>query len=102
MKKRMISTMLTAAMAVTLVLGVSTLAGAEEAYDPASAGDVAVGFSWWGNQVRDEVTKAALDHFTELYPNVTFNLNAQTWNDYWAQMTSFSSSDTLPDLMQQD
>ena len=48
------------------------------------------------------MTKAATDHFTELYPNVTFNLNAQTWNDYWAQMTSFSSSDTLPDLMQQD
>ncbi|MBQ9643123.1 MAG: extracellular solute-binding protein [Lachnospiraceae bacterium] len=71
-------------------------------YDPASAGDVTIGFGWWGNQVRDEVTKAATDHFTELYPNVTFNLNAQTWNDYWAQMTSFSSSDTLPDLMQQD
>ncbi len=72
------------------------------AYDPATAGNVTVGFGWWGNQVRDEVTKAACDHFTELYPNVTFNLNSQAWNDYWAQMTSFSSSDTLPDLMQQD
>ena len=71
-------------------------------FDPASVGDVTVGFAWWGNQVRDEVTKNAADHFTELYPNVTFNLNAQTWNDYWAQMTSFSSSETLPDLMQQD
>ena len=104
MKKRMISTMMAAAMAVSLV-ACSTVVSAEEAagaYDPASAGEVAVGFSWWGNQVRDEVTKAALDHFTELYPNVTFNLNAQTWNDYWAQMTSFSSSNTLPDLMQQD
>ena len=71
-------------------------------YDPASAGDVTVGFGWWGNQVRDEVTKNATDYFSSVYPNVTFNLNAQTWNDYWAQMTSFSSSDTLPDLMQQD
>ncbi|MBQ1311181.1 MAG: extracellular solute-binding protein [Blautia sp.] len=89
-------------MALSLLVCSSAVVSAEAAFDPASAGDVAVGFAWWGNQVRDEVTKAALDHFTELYPNVTFNLNAQTWNDYWAQMTSFSSSDTLPDLMQQD
>ncbi len=77
-------------------------ATAAAAYDPSTAGDVTVGFGWWGNQVRDEVTKAACDHFTELYPNVTFNLNSQAWNDYWAQMTTFSSSDTLPDIMQQD
>ena len=99
MKKNLI---LTTAIVVSLAVSGAAAVHAEAAYDPASAGDVSVGFSWWGNQVRDEVTKAALDHFTELYPNVTFNLNAQTWNDYWAQMTSFSSSDTLPDLMQQD
>ena len=99
MKKNLI---LTSAMILSLAVSGAAAVHAEAAYDPASAGDVTVGFSWWGNQVRDEVTKAALDHFTELYPNVTFNLNAQTWNDYWAQMTSFSSSETLPDLMQQD
>ena len=101
MKKKMISMVLTSVLALSLAL-CGSAAAEEAAFDPASAGDVTVGFSWWGNQVRDEVTKAALDHYTELYPNVTFNLNAQTWNDYWAQMTSFSSSDTLPDLMQQD
>ncbi|MBQ1492243.1 MAG: extracellular solute-binding protein [Blautia sp.] len=99
MKKRLFAAMLACVLALSMG-SVSVLA--EEAFDPASAGDVTVGFSWWGNQVRDEVTKAALDHFSELYPNVKFNLNAQTWNDYWAQMTSFSSSNTLPDLMQQD
>ena len=71
-------------------------------YDPASAGDIEIGFGWWGNQVRDEVTKNAMDYFHEVYPNVTFNLNAQTWNDYWAQMQTFAASDMLPDLMQQD
>lgn len=102
MKKKVFSVMLAAAMTLALAAGSTFVFAEEGAFDPASAGDVSVGFAWWGNQVRDEVTKAALDHFTELYPNVKFNLNAQTWNDYWAQMTSFSSSDTLPDLMQQD
>ncbi len=72
------------------------------AYDPASAGDYTLGFAWWGNQLRDEVTMNAAEHFTELYPNVTFNLNNQVWNDYWTIMTTASSSGELPDLMQQD
>ena len=131
MKKKVIAVVLASAMAMTLAAcgGSAPAPAAEEKaeeqveavaeqaqeqaaevaeavaagpYDPASAGEVKVGFGWWGNQVRDEATIAALDHFTEMYPNVTFNPNAQAWNDYWAQMTSFSSSDTLPDLMQQD
>ncbi len=83
------------AEAVDSVLAVGT-------YDPASAGEIEIGFGWWGNQVRDEVTKNAMDYFTEVYPNVTFNLNAQTWNDYWAQMQTFAASEMLPDIMQQD
>ncbi len=71
-------------------------------YDPASAGTVELGFGWWGNQVRDEVTKAAADYFTENYPNITFNLNAQTWNDYWALMSTYAANSDLPDIMQQD
>ena len=71
-------------------------------YDPATAGDVELGFGWWGNQVRDEVTKNAADFFTENYPNITFNLNAQTWNNYWALMSTYAANNDLPDVMQQD
>ena len=71
-------------------------------YDPATAGEVEIGFGWWGNQVRDEVTKAATDYFTENYPNITFNLNTQSWNNYWALMSTYAANNDLPDLMQQD
>jgi len=71
-------------------------------YDPAAAGDVEFNFAWWGNQVRDEVTKNAADFFTENYPNITFNLNAQSWNNYWALMSTNAANNDLPDVMQQD
>ena len=71
-------------------------------YDPASAGNVELSFGWWGNQVRDAATKDAMDFFTENYPNVTFNPNAQNWTNYWALMSTYSSNNDLPDLMQQD
>lgn len=71
-------------------------------YDPASAGEYELGFGWWGNQVRDEVTKACADFFTENYPNITFNLNTQVWNNYWSLMSTYAANNDLPDLMQQD
>ena len=71
-------------------------------YDPASAGTIEVGFGWWGNQVRDEVTKNAIDFFSENYPNVTFNPNAQNWSNYWSLMSTYAANNDLPDLMQQD
>ena len=84
---------LTAAYADGLAVG---------SFDPATAGDVELTFGWWGNQVRDEVTKAAADYFTENYPNVTFNLNTQVWDNYWALMNTYSANNDLPDIMQQD
>jgi multiple sugar transport system substrate-binding protein len=71
-------------------------------YDPASAGEYELGFGWWGNQVRDEVTKACADFFTENYPNIKFNLNTQVWNNYWSLMSTYAANNDLPDLMQQD
>ncbi len=91
-------------LALSLVLtAVSALAELKVGtYDPASAGTVELGFGWWGNPKRDAVTKDAFDFFTENYPNVTFNPNAQNWTNYWALMSTYSSNNDLPDIMQQD
>ena len=71
-------------------------------YDPASAGDYQISFAWWGNQVRDEVTNKVCEFFHENYPNITFNPNAQNWNNYWSLMLTSAANNDLPDLMQQD
>lgn len=95
------------AIALIVVLSLSVLPAMADGlvvgtYDPASAGNYEIGFGWWGNQVRDEVTKAVADFFTENYPNITFNLNTQVWNNYWSLMSTYAANNDLPDLMQQD
>ena len=96
--------LLAVVLSLMMLLGSTALADglAVGTYDPAAAGTVELGFGWWGNQVRDEVTKNAADFFTENYPNITFNLNAQTWNNYWALMSTYAANNDLPDVMQQD
>lgn len=100
--KKIIALALT--LAFVLTLGVAAMADGLNVgtFDPASAGDYTLSFAWWGNQVRDEVTKNVADFFTENYPNITFNLNSQVWDKYWPQLNTWSASGDLPDLMQQD
>ncbi len=98
--KKLLSVMLAALMLLAVVSASAELKVGS--YDPASAGNVELSFGWWGNQVRDAATLEAMNFFTENYPNVTFNPNAQNWTNYWALMSTYSSNNDLPDLMQQD
>ena len=90
------------ALVMTLTLAAASADLAVGTYDPASAGEYEMNFAWWGNQVRDEVTKNAADYFSQNYPNITFNLNSQVWDNYWSQMRTFAANKSLPDIMQQD
>ena len=101
--KKLLTLVLAALMALSMVAVSASAEGlVVGTYDPASAGEVELGFGWWGNQVRDEVTKNAADFFPENYPNVKFNLNTQVWNNYWSLMSTYAANNDLPDIMQQD
>ena len=100
--KKLLAVILSLVMLLTLALPAMADGLNVGTYDPASAGEYEIGFGWWGNQVRDEVTKAAADFFHENYPNITFNLNTQGWANYWALMSTYAANNDLPDIMQQD
>ena len=100
--KKLLAVILSRVMLLTLALPAMADGLNVGTYDPASVGEYEIGFGWWGNQVRDEVTKAAADFFHENYPNITFNLNTQGWANYWALMSTYAANNDLPDIMQQD
>ena len=92
-------------LALALMLGMTSAFGEGLKvgnFDVAGAGDVEIGFGWWGNQVRDAATHDALSYFTENFPNVTFNELAENWSNYWSKMSTYAADNSLPDLMQQD
>ena len=92
-------------LSLCLLLGVTSALAADLKvgnFDVAGAGNVEIGFGWWGNQVRDAATHEALAYFTENFPNVTFNELAENWSNYWSKMSTYAADSSLPDLMQQD
>ena len=58
--------------------------------------------TWWGNQVRNERTEAALDLYSEENPGVTFDSQPAEWNDYWTKLSTLAAGNSLPECLQMD
>lgn len=64
--------------------------------------DVVIRIAWWGNQTRNDLTVQALDLYTELHPNVTFETEPSSWDGYFDKLATQAATGSLPDIFQQD
>lgn len=74
------------------------VAGSEAGKD----GEKNLTVAWWGNQVRNERTQAALDKYAELNQGVTLDGQFSEWGDYWNKLATASAGNSLPDVIQMD
>ena len=66
------------------------------------SGDVKLTMSWWGNQVRNERTQAALDLYSEQNKGVMIEGQFSEWSDYWNKLATSAAGQSLPDIVQMD
>lgn len=102
--KKQLSLAMAGVMAVGLLsaCGGSPSSTSGEATTETSDGSTVLTFTWWGNQVRNERTQAALDLYSEQNPGVTFDAQFAEWNDYWNKLATASAGNALPDIVQMD
>lgn len=102
--KKQLSLAMAGVMAVGLLsaCGGSPSSTSGEATTETSDGSAVLTFTWWGNQVRNERTQAALDLYSEQNPGVTFDAQFAEWNDYWNKLATASAGNALPDIVQMD
>lgn len=67
-----------------------------------TSSEVAMTFSWWGNQTRNERTQAALDLYSEQNVGITFDTQPAEWNDYWTKLSTLAAGNSLPECLQMD
>lgn len=67
-----------------------------------TSSEVAMTFSWWGNQTRNERTQAALDLYSEQNAGITFDTQPAEWNDYWTKLSTLAAGNSLPECLQMD
>lgn len=74
---------------------------AESASD-ASGETITLNLCWWGNQIRNDVTKKAVDLYMSQNPNVEINVEFTDWTGYWDKLSAMAAGGNLPDIIQQD
>ena len=101
MKKRILLTSV-----LCVVLSFSLIAGGSG--ESASAGGentdgkTVIRVSWWGNQLRNDVTQQAIDMYMEENPDVIIESEFTDWSTYWDKLATQTAGGELPDVIQMD
>ncbi|HUZ17850.1 MAG TPA: extracellular solute-binding protein [Spirochaetia bacterium] len=89
-------------LAVTAAFAFATGQTESSATQPSTAKQITMRIMWWGSQQRHERTIKVLHMYEQAHPNVKFDYEFATWNDYWTKLTTMAAGNNLPDIMQQD
>ena len=90
---KMKKTFLIVLLVMLIVLNISVVCFSEE---------ITLNFVWWGGQDRADKTLKVVELFEKKYPNVKFETQFFSWNDYWEKLAVLVASGELPDIVQQE
>ncbi|HVK36177.1 MAG TPA: extracellular solute-binding protein, partial [Microlunatus sp.] len=66
------------------------------------AGTADLAFTWWGNDVRNKNTSAAIEAYTKANPGVKIAPQPGEWSSYWDKLATQVAGNTAPDVIQMD
>lgn len=63
---------------------------------------VTLTFTWWGNDVRHEITQQLIDAFEAEHENITIEPQFTDWAGYWDKLSTTVAAGDTPDIIQMD
>lgn len=96
-KKKWISILLAAVLA-TLCTGCQKQSVQER--EPEET--VKIKISWWGGAARHQYTEEILDLYTQIHPEVEFEVIESEWNTYFDKLAVQTALGEMPDIVQMD
>jgi len=67
-----------------------------------SDGSADLQFAWWGNEVRNKNTAAAIEAYTKAHPNVKVAQQPGEFSSYWDKLATQTAGNKAPDIIQMD
>ncbi|HEX7056778.1 MAG TPA: extracellular solute-binding protein [Bacilli bacterium] len=74
----------------------------ETATPDQAAEQVTLRIAWWGSQPRHDYTLKVLQMYETQHPNVKFEPEYASWDDYWKKLAPEAAANELPDIIQMD
>lgn len=89
--------------AIGLLLATAVLAaGCGGGAEPAEEGPVTLRFSWWGSDVRHELTQQVIDAYEAENPDVTIEGEFGDFSGYFDRLATQVAANDAPDVIQMD
>lgn len=57
-------------------------------------------FAWWGNEVRDALTKEVVDLYLEQNPDISIEATPSEFGAYWDRLATQTAGGDMPDVIQ--
>jgi len=67
-----------------------------------NSGSTDLAFAWWGNDIRNKNTQAAIDAYTKANPNLKISPQPGEFNTYWDKLATQTAGGQAPDIIQMD
>ena len=93
------------AVGAATTLALTACAGSTETPSTAptlSDEPVTLSFTWWGNDVRHEITEELIAAFEAEHENITIEPQYTDWAGYWDKLSTSVAAGDTPDIIQMD
>lgn len=86
-----------------LFLALALMLGACSSPAPSQQeGPVTLRLTWWGNDLRNRLTREAIDLFMQQNPDIKVELEPGEWNSYWDRLATQAAGRDMPDVLAMD
>ncbi len=102
MKKRIVKSVVV--VLVTLMASSLLFAAGQKDVGVAGAkpGQTVLRLSWWGNQLRNDLTQQVIDLYMQQNPDIVIQAEFTDWSGYWDKLATQAAGGGLPDIFQMD
>lgn len=76
--------------------------GVHEPLNEKAKDQVVIRVAWWGEEERDGVTGKILELYSQMHPEVVFETQSFSWNNYYDGILQETAKGEMPDLIQMD
>jgi len=83
-------------------MGLTACGGGSSGGSGSSDGSANLQFAWWGNEVRNKNTAAAIDAYTKANPKVKVSQQPGEFATYWDKLATQTAGNSAPDIIQMD
>lgn len=87
-------------MVLVLIFSLGATGTAEKEASEVS-GKTVLTLYYWGNQLRNDLTRKVVDLYMEENPDIEIKLEFTDWSGYWDKLAASAAGGNMPDIIQQ-